>query len=179
MKADLRTKREQDIHHTTAAGFFGLLTNLRSVFLQDAAIMTLQGRNHTVLELPYAKTRSFVKLLKRMQFTLQYEMNKKINAPSLSDAVSEEMKAQLNNFHHTLNHGLGLIKNCMKEGNDTRTTNFHTVKGAIDAVVTKDDMHEISSAISTIMEKRIGATLSLSTTKKKKTTPVAARQLYL
>jgi hypothetical protein len=164
MKADLRTTREQDIHHTTAAGFVGLLTNLRSVFLQDAAVMTLQGRNHGVLELPYANTRAFAKLLECMQFTLQVEMDKKINAPSLADAVSEKMKAQLNNFHHTLNHGLGVVKNCIKEGNDTTTTNFHTVKGSIDALVTKDDMHEISSAISTIMEKRIGA----STTKKRK-----------
>jgi hypothetical protein len=71
MKAYLRTTREQDIHHTTAAGFVDLLTNLRSVFLQDAAVMTLQGRKHAVLELPYAKTRAFSKLLKRMQFTLQ------------------------------------------------------------------------------------------------------------
>jgi hypothetical protein len=101
-------------------------------------------------------------------------MDKKINAPSLADAVSEEMKAQPNNFHDTLNHGLGVVKNCMKEGDDTTTTNFHTVKGDIDALVTKDDMHEISSAISTIMEKRIGATLSWSTTKKKKSRPVAA-----
>jgi hypothetical protein len=92
----------------------------------------------------------------------------------LADAVSEEMKAQLNFFHHTLNHGLGVVKKCMKEGNDTTTTNFHTVKGAIDALVTKDDMHDISSAISTIIEKRIGATLSSSTKKRKKTTPVAA-----
>jgi hypothetical protein len=170
MKADLRTTREQDIHHTTAAGFVGLLTNLPSVFLQDAAVMTLQGRKHAVLELPYANTRSFSKLLERMQFTLKVETDKKINAPSLADAVSEEMKAQLNNFHHTLNHGLGVVKNCMKEGNDTTTTNFHTVKGAIDALVTKDDMHEISSAIYTIMEKRIGATLPSSTTKNKNNT---------
>jgi hypothetical protein len=55
-----------------------------------------------------------------MKFTLQCEMDKKINAPSLADAVSEEMKAQLNNFHHTLNHGLGVVKNCMKEGNDRK-----------------------------------------------------------
>jgi hypothetical protein len=34
MKADLRTTREQDINHTTAAGFVGLLTNLCSVFHQ-------------------------------------------------------------------------------------------------------------------------------------------------
>jgi hypothetical protein len=112
-----------------------------------------------------------------MKFTLQCEMDKKINAPSLAAAVSEEMKAQINNFHHTLSHGLGVVKNCMKEGNDTTTTNFHNVKGAIDALVTKDDMQEISSAISTIMEKRIGATLSSSTTKKKKT-PVAAASPY-
>jgi hypothetical protein len=91
----------------------------------------------------------------------------KINAPSIADAVSEEMKAHLNNFHHTLNHGLGVVKNCIKEGNDTTTTNFHTFKVAIDALVTKDDMHEISSAIPTIMEKRIGATLSSSTKKRK------------
>jgi hypothetical protein len=84
-----------------------------------------------------------------MQFILQDEMDKKINAPSLADAVSEEMKAQLNNFHHTLNHGLGVVKS------------------AIDELVTKDDMHEISSAISTIIEKRIGATLSSSTKKTK------------
>jgi hypothetical protein len=87
MKADLRTTREQGIHHTTAAGFAGLFTNLRSVFLQDAAVMTLQGRTHAVLELPYAKTREFAKLLERMQFNLQVEMDKKINAPSLADAV--------------------------------------------------------------------------------------------
>jgi hypothetical protein len=30
-----------------------------------------------------------------MQFTLQVEMDKKINAPSHADAVSEEMKAEL------------------------------------------------------------------------------------
>jgi hypothetical protein len=70
MKAYLRTTREQDIHHTTVSGFVGLLKNLHSVFLQDAAVMTLQGRKHTVLELPYAKTRAFAKLLERMQFTL-------------------------------------------------------------------------------------------------------------
>jgi hypothetical protein len=104
-------------------------------------------------------------------------MDKKINAPSLDDAVSEAMKAQLNNFHHTLNHGLGVVKNCMKEGNDTTMSNVHTVKGSIDALVTKDDMQEISSAISTIMEKRIGATLSLST-KRRKTRPVAAVSPY-
>jgi hypothetical protein len=109
-----------------------------------------------------------------MQFTLEDEMDKKINAPSLADAVLEEMKAQLNNFHHTLSHGLGVVKNCMKEGNDTKTTNFHTVKVAIDELVTKDDMQEISTAISTIMEKRIGATLSSSTKKQNKTSPVAA-----
>jgi hypothetical protein len=51
----------------------------------------------------------------------------------------------------------------MKEGNDTTTTNFHTVKGAIDALVTKDDMQDISFTISTNMEKRIGAILSSST----------------
>jgi hypothetical protein len=78
------------------------------------------------------------------------------------------MKAQLNNFHHTLSHGLGVVKKCMKEGNDTTTTNVHTVKGAIDALVTKDDMQEISSSISTIMEKHIGAILSSSTTTKEK-----------
>jgi hypothetical protein len=71
MKADLRTTREKDIHHTTAAGFVGLLTNLCSVFLQDAAVMTLQGRKRAVLELTYATTIAFVKLLKSMQFTLQ------------------------------------------------------------------------------------------------------------
>jgi hypothetical protein len=62
----------------------------------------------------------------------------------------------------------------MKEGNDITTTNFHTVKGSIDVFATNDDMQEISSAISTIMEKPIGATISSSTTKKKKRTPVAA-----
>jgi hypothetical protein len=82
--------------------------------------------------------------------------------------MSEEMKAQLNNFHYTLSHGLGVVKNCMKEGNDTTTTNFHTVKGAIDTLVTKDDMQEISSTISTIMEKCMGATLPSSTKKQKK-----------
>jgi hypothetical protein len=66
MMEDLRATQEKDIHHTNAADFVGLLTNLRYVFLQDAAVMTLQGRKHAVLELPYAKTRSFVKLLKRM-----------------------------------------------------------------------------------------------------------------
>jgi hypothetical protein len=66
MKADLCTTREQDIHHTTAAGFVGLLTNLHSVFLQDTSVMNLQGRNYAVLEMPYAKTRAFDKLLKRM-----------------------------------------------------------------------------------------------------------------
>jgi hypothetical protein len=55
----------------------------------------------------------------------------------------------------------------MKEGNDTTTTNFHTANGAIDVLVTKDDMHEISSTISTVIEKRIGATLSSSTKKRK------------
>jgi hypothetical protein len=110
MRADLRTTWEQYIHHTTAAGFVGLLTNIRYLFLEDAAVMTLQGRNHAVLELPYAKTRAFTKLLKGMQLTLEDEMDKKINAPSLADAVSEEMKAQLNNFHHTLRHGLGVVK---------------------------------------------------------------------
>jgi hypothetical protein len=55
----------------------------------------------------------------------------------------------------------------MKEGNDTTTTNFHTVKGAIDALVTKDYMQEISSAISTIMGKHMGATLPSSTKKNK------------
>jgi hypothetical protein len=161
MKADIYTTREQDIHHTTVTGFVGLLTNLRSVFLQDAAVMTLQGFKHTVLELPYAKTRSFSKFLKLMQFTLEDKMDKKINSPSLADAVSEEMKAQLKKFHHTLSHCLGVIKNCMKEVNDTTTTNFHN------ALVTKDDMQDISSAISIIMEKRIGATLSSSTKKTK------------
>jgi hypothetical protein len=61
---------------------------------------------------------------------------------------------------------LGVVKNCIKEGNDTTATNFHTFKGEIYALVTKYDMHDISSEISTIMEKRIGATLSLSTTTK-------------
>jgi hypothetical protein len=93
MKADLCTTREQDIHHTTATGFVGLLTNLRSVFLQDATVMTLQGRKHAFLELSDAKTRAFAKLLKRMKFTLQDEMDKNINAPSLADAVSEEKEA--------------------------------------------------------------------------------------
>jgi hypothetical protein len=144
------------------------------VFLQDAAVMTLQGRNHDVLELPYAKTRAFAKLLKFIQFTLEDEMDKKINAPSLVDAVSGEMKVKLNNFHDTLNHGFGVVKNCTKEGNDTITTNFHTVKGSSDALVTNDDMQEISSAISTIMEKGMGATLPSSIKKKRKTTPVTA-----
>jgi hypothetical protein len=72
--------------------------------------MTLQGRKHAVLELSYTKIRAFTKLLKRIKFTLQDEMDKKINAPSLADSELEEMKAQLNNFHHTLNHGLGVIK---------------------------------------------------------------------
>jgi dsRNA-specific ribonuclease len=104
-------------------------------------------------------------------------MDNKINAPSLADAVSEEMKAQLNIFHHTLSHGSGVIKNCMKEGNDTTTTSFHTFKGAIGALLTKDDMQEISSTISSIMEKHIGATLS-SSTKKQKTTHVALASPY-
>jgi hypothetical protein len=103
-----------------------------------------------------------------MQFTLEDGMDKKINAPSLADSVSEEMKAQLNNFHHTLIHGLGVVKNRMKEWNDTTKTNFHTIECAIDALVTKDDMQEISSTISTITEKRIGATLSSSKKKQKK-----------
>jgi hypothetical protein len=77
MKADLSTTWEQDIHHTTTAGFVGLLTNLHYVFLQNAAVMTLQGRKHAVLELPYAKTRAFAKLLKHMKFTLENEMDKK------------------------------------------------------------------------------------------------------
>jgi hypothetical protein len=55
MKADLRTTREQHIHHTTASGFVGLLTNILYVFLQDTAVMNLQGRKHASLELPYAK----------------------------------------------------------------------------------------------------------------------------
>jgi hypothetical protein len=62
--------------------------------------------------------------------------------------------------------------------NDTTTTNFHTVKGAIDVLVTNDDMQDISSAISTIMEKHIGATLSSSTKKQTKTTPAAAASPY-
>jgi hypothetical protein len=140
------------------------------VFLEDAAVMTLQGRKHAVLDMPYTKTRAFAKLLKCMQFALYDEVDKKINAPSLADTVSEEIKAQLHNFHHTLSHGLGVVKNCMKEGNDTTTTNFHTVKGDIDALLTKDAMQDISSAISTIMEKRIGATLPSSTTKNKNNT---------
>jgi hypothetical protein len=115
MKADLRTTWEQDIHHTTDAGFVGLLKNIHCLFLQDAAVMTLQGRKNAVLELPYSNTQAFYKLLKCMQFTLEDEMDKKINVPSLADSVSKEVKAQLNNFHRTLNHGLGVIKNCMKE----------------------------------------------------------------
>jgi hypothetical protein len=51
--------------------------------------MTLHGRKHAVLDLPYAKTISFSNLLKRMKFTLEDEMVKKINAPSRADAVSE------------------------------------------------------------------------------------------
>jgi hypothetical protein len=178
MKADLRTTRDQDIHHTTAAGFVGLLKNLHCMFLQDASVMILQGCNHVVLELPYAKTRAFYKLLKCMQFTLEDEIDKKINAPSLADSVSEEMNAQLNNFHHTLSHGLGVVKKCMKEWNDKTKTNFHTAEGAIDALVTNDDMQEISSEISTITEKHIGATLSSPTKKKKKTTPVVTASPY-
>jgi hypothetical protein len=52
MKADLRATRQKDIHHTTAAGFIGLLTNLYNACLQDAAVMILQGRKHAILELP-------------------------------------------------------------------------------------------------------------------------------
>jgi hypothetical protein len=33
-----------------------------------------------------------------MEFTLEDQMEKKTKAPSLADAVSEEMKAQINNF---------------------------------------------------------------------------------
>jgi hypothetical protein len=66
----------------------------------------------------------------------------------------------------------------MKEGNDTTRSKFHTVKGTIDALVTKDDTHEISSAISTITEKCIGATLPSSTKTRKITTPVAAASPY-
>jgi hypothetical protein len=62
----------------------------------------------------------------------------------------------------------------MKEGNDTTTTNVHTVKGDIDVLVTKDDMQEISSTISTIMGKHMGATLPSSTKKRKNTTHVKA-----
>jgi NADH:ubiquinone oxidoreductase subunit F (NADH-binding) len=47
---------------------------------------------------------------------LEEEMEKKIHAPSLADVMSEEMQAQINNFRHTLSHGLGDVKNCMKEG---------------------------------------------------------------
>jgi hypothetical protein len=130
--------------------------------------MTLQGRKHAFLELPYAKTQAFAKLLKLMQLTLEDEMDKKIHAPSLDDAVSEEMKAQLNNFHHTLSHGLGVIKNCMKEGNDTATTKCH--KGAIDALVINDGMQESSSAISTIMGKCMSAPLPSSQNKIKSNT---------
>jgi hypothetical protein len=134
--------------------------------------MTLQGRKRAVLELPYTNTREFAKLLKFVQFTLEDEMDKKINSPS--DAVSEEMKAQLNKFQHTVSHGFAVVKHCMKEGNDTTTTKFHTFKGVIDLLITNDGTQEISSAISTIMEKRMGATLPTPTTKKKKRTPVTA-----
>jgi hypothetical protein len=151
MKADLRATQETYIHDTAVSGFVGLLTNLCNVFLQDAAIMTIQGRNHAVLELPYAKTLAFTELLKRMEFTLEDEMEKKINAPSLADAVSEEIQVQINNFQHTLSHGLGVVKNCMKEGNDATTQKFQAVKGAIDGLVTKDDTQEISSVISNML----------------------------
>jgi hypothetical protein len=78
--------------------------------------MTLQGRKHIFLELPYTKTQAFAKLLKIMQFTLEDEMDKKINSPSLADAVSEEMKAHLNNFHHTLSHGLSVVQKLYERG---------------------------------------------------------------
>jgi hypothetical protein len=89
IKANLHATREKDIHHTTPASFIGLLTNLRNVFLQDAALLHLAGHKHAVLKLPYAKTRAFAKLLKCMEFTLEDETEKKIHAPSLADSVSE------------------------------------------------------------------------------------------
>jgi hypothetical protein len=94
-------------------------------------------------------------------------MEKKIHAISLAGAVSEEMKAQINNSHHTLSHGLGVIKNCMKEWNDVTTNNFQTFKSAIDGLATKDDMQEISSAISNVMGKCMGSPLPSYPTKRR------------
>jgi hypothetical protein len=174
MKADLKATRELNVEHTTAAGFIGLLTQLRVVFLQDAAVMVLQGRKHAVLDLPFAKTRAFGKLLKRMDFTLKEEMDKKVHGPSVSEAISEELGAHLSNFHHTLSHGLGEVKNSMKEVNATTTTNFRTVKGAIDGLVNKEDMKAISSAMYTVMDKRSRSPVPLRPSKKRATLKMLA-----
>jgi hypothetical protein len=60
----------------------------------------------------------------------------------------------------------------MKEGNDAITHNFQTVKGAIGGLVTKNDMQEISSAISNVMGNRMGSPLPSYPTKKKTPIPI-------
>jgi hypothetical protein len=82
------------------------------------------------------------------------------------------MKAQINNFQHTLSHGLGVIKNCSKEGNYETTNKFQTIKDSSYTLVTKDGIQDISSAISTVMGKHMGSLLPSSPKKKKTPTPL-------
>ena len=131
MEEEIMVLHSEGIYKTTANGFVQVLKQLRTIILQDAAVLSLMGRKHMLFDHWVFKSEAFSTLKKRMKILLDgNETEKKVDSQNLC----EEMNEKLTGIQRTVHTKIGQLSQVVHDCNNKTTKNFGTLEDKINKI---------------------------------------------